>query len=136
MRFSVNKNPLLIVLVVSLIPIGFIGLTMEEGAEGWIGLVILLLISIPLLWALFQSYHEMTDEELIIVFGPIRKRVPFRDIKEVKYSYNPLSSPAWTMKRLEIRYSNYKSILVSTPQDDLEFKKQLEARCPDAEIRI
>ncbi|MFD2923915.1 PH domain-containing protein [Halobacillus naozhouensis] len=81
-----------------------------------------------MLWALV--YHEVTDRHFRIVFGPIKKNIPLYDIKKVHYSYNPLSSPAWTFKRLEISYSHYNSILASTPKNESACRELLKEICP------
>ncbi|MCA1011877.1 PH domain-containing protein [Halobacillus halophilus] len=136
MKFPVKKNPILILLVLALIPLGMIGLFTEDFVEGWIGLIIMIVVSIPLLWALVRSYHEITEDSLIVTFGPIIKTIPLSDIQSVSYTYNPLSSPAWTFKRIAITQSHYKTILISVPQDDEKFKKLLEAKCPSAKIEL
>ncbi|MEK3805319.1 PH domain-containing protein [Bacillus sp. FSL H8-0547] len=62
-----------------------------------------------------------------------------RDIKEVHYSMNPLSSPAWTFKRLKIVYTGSfsssrpaysKFALVSLPKDEKLFFRELSAVNP------
>ncbi|MGP4077829.1 PH domain-containing protein [Halobacillus sp. K22] len=136
MKFPVKKNPILILLVLALIPLGIIGLYTENSAEGWLGLIIMVVIDIPLLWALVRSYHEITEESLIMTFGPIIKTIPLSDIQSVSYTYNPLSSPAWTFKRIAITQLHYKTILISVPQDEQKFKKLLEDKCPQAKIDL
>ncbi|MFZ0369727.1 MAG: hypothetical protein WAM07_08995, partial [Halobacillus sp.] len=76
MKFPVKKNPILILLVLALIPLGMIGLFTEDFVEGWVSLIIMVVVSIPLLWALVRSYHEITEESLIVTFGPIIKTIP------------------------------------------------------------
>ncbi|WP_079529083.1 PH domain-containing protein [Halobacillus hunanensis] len=136
MKFKVKKNPLLVMITLALIPIGLLGFFSEEKNEAWISLLIVTIIAIPMLWALVVSYHEVTDTHFRIVFGPIKKSIPLYDIKGIHYSYNPLSSPAWTFKRLEITYSHYNSILASTPKNESSLRDLLKEKCPRAKIEI
>ena len=135
MIFSVKKNPLLVLLTMALLPLGVLGIY-TDPAEGWIGLIIVIPIAVILLWALFQSYHEVTDDAFIGHFGPIKKRVKLEDIKLVEYSYNPLSSPAWTFKRLSVTNTHHQTYLLSIPKEEDRFREVLQQQCPKATICI
>lgn len=47
---------------------------------------------------------------------------------------NPLSSPALSLKRMEITYGQYDFVLISPINRD-QFMKELSTRCPNAEIK-
>ncbi|MBM7552260.1 PH domain-containing protein [Thalassobacillus pellis] len=134
MKFAVKKNPLLVILVTILIPIAAIFAYMDPD-EGWVGLVLIIVIEAIMIWALFQSYHEVTDVAFNSHFGPIKKSLPLYDIRSVTYSYNPLASPSWTLKRLEVTGSN-ESFRVSAPKDEERLRQVLKERCPNARIEI
>jgi hypothetical protein len=72
---------------------------------------------------------------LVIKYGPFKKIIPLNTIKSVKKTMNPLSSPALSLKRLEIIYGQYNMVLIS-PKDRDEFMKILSKHCPQAEIRL
>lgn len=131
-----KKNPILILVAISLIPLGVFNLYAEMNAESIVGLIILILVDVPLIMALFNSYHEVTDLDFIIVFGPIKKIIPLWEIRTVEYSYNPLSSPSWTFKRIKIVTTHYRTFLMSSPQNETEFKELLKKKCPNAKVLI
>ncbi|MFG6113549.1 PH domain-containing protein [Halobacillus sp. MO56] len=135
MKFQVKKNPFLVLLSIFLLPLGLLGVY-TDPAEGWTGLLIVIPIAGLLLWALFQSYHEVRDDAFIAHFGPIKKRIPLRDIRKVNYSYNPLSSPAWTLKRMKVTDHQHRSYLLSAPKDEEALRDLLQQRCPHATISI
>ncbi|WP_442869044.1 PH domain-containing protein [Bacillus sp. BP-3] len=82
-----------------------------------------------LLWALFHSYHEITSTHLVAVFGFTKTMIPLHEITSIRYTYNLLSAPAWTFKRLEITYSNYDIALISSPKDPDLFMKTMQEKC-------
>ncbi len=140
MKFQIKKNPFLAALILCLIPIIFlvpIG-SFIEGEGQIMSIVIFILISpiiIVLVWALFHSYHEFSDTEFISIFGFIKIKIPFQEIKKVGFSLNPMSSPAWTFKRVKIDYKKFEFALLSLPKDEKLFLRELKKRCPQAEIK-
>ncbi|MEM5017559.1 PH domain-containing protein [Metabacillus indicus] len=131
MKFKVKRNPILVCIIVFLILFPFFLLYQGEPAAP---IVFPFLIAAFLAHALFNSYFVIADQKLKIVFGLIRKEIFIRDMKEVHYSMNPLSSPAWTFKRLKIVYTGSfsssrpaysKFALVSLPKDEKRFFREL-----------
>ncbi|PGL67277.1 PH domain-containing protein [Bacillus sp. AFS055030] len=141
MKFKVKKNPLLVALILSLIPIIFsvpIVSFIEADRTGIIislvAFVFLFPILITLVYALFKTYHELTDNEFKSKFGFITITIPYSEIKTINFSNNPISSPAWTFKRLKIEYKKYGYALLSLPKDEDSFLQEIKKRCPDATI--
>lgn len=87
-------------------------------------------IVVPLffLWMMITTYYLIEEENLVIRFGPFKKIVPLASIKSVKKTMNPLSSPALSLKRLEISYNTYDMVLIS-PKDRDAFIQVLSERC-------
>jgi membrane protein YdbS with pleckstrin-like domain len=87
-------------------------------------------IVVPLffLWMMMTTYYLIEEENLVIRFGPFKKIVPLDSIKSVKKTMNPLSSPALSLKRLEITYNTYDMVLIS-PKDRDEFISILKEKC-------
>ncbi|PGZ97233.1 hypothetical protein COE51_14920 [Bacillus pseudomycoides] len=131
MRFSIQRNPLLSLLIIALFPIPFILFFIEQADVGSIiiGMIISPIIFM-LLWALFHSYHEITNTHLVAVFGFVKVMIPLHEITNIRYTYNLLSAPAWTFKRVEITYSNYDMALISLPKDPDLFMKTMQEKCP------
>lgn len=131
MKFSIRRNPLLSLLIIALCPIPFILFFAKEADAGSIiAGIIMLLIMFMLLWALFHSYHEITNTHLVAVFGFFKIMIPLHEITNIRYTYNLLSAPAWTFKRLEITYSKYDIALISLPKDTDLFMKTMQEKCP------
>ena len=141
MKFKVKKNPLLVTLILSLIPI-IISVPIISFIEGdtagiiisLVVFVFLLPVMIVLVWALFDTYHELTETEFKSKFGFITVNIPYHEIREVRFSNNPVSSPSWTFKRLKIEYKRYEFALLSLPKDEEFFLHEIKKHCPDATI--
>ncbi|PGS56481.1 PH domain-containing protein [Bacillus sp. AFS041924] len=141
MKFKVKKNPLLVILILSLIPI-IVSVPIISFIEGdtagiiisLVVFVFLLPIMIVLVWALFDTYHELTENEFKSKFGFITVNIPYHEIREVRFSNNPVSSPSWTFKRLKIEYKRCEFALLSLPIDEEFFLQEIKKHCPNATI--
>jgi membrane protein YdbS with pleckstrin-like domain len=72
--------------------------------------------------------YELHPEELVIRSGVARYRIPYRDLREVRPTRNPLSAPAWSLDRLKIvRNTGYALI---SPSDKPRFLRELARRAP------
>ncbi|WP_226670609.1 PH domain-containing protein [Metabacillus litoralis] len=101
--------------------------------ESIIILSLSIILPIFILWMWLTTYYVITENKLIIRFGPFKKHIELDTIKSVKKTMNPLSSPALSLRRLEIVYHQYNSILIS-PLDREEFIEILSKRCPHIKI--
>ncbi len=72
------------------------------------------------LWLFATTKYEIKEANLYISSGPIKFNFPIRDIISVKATRNPLSSPALSLDRLEIKYGSGKTTLIS-PKDKSNF---------------
>ncbi len=79
------------------------------------------------------TYYLIEEENLVIRFGPFKKTVPLDAIKSVKKTMNPLSSPALSLKRLEITYNTYDMVLIS-PKDRDAFIEIISSRYKNIKI--
>ncbi len=80
-----------------------------------IGLVAVLTLGFPV-WLLFSTYYLVEANTLKVRCGPFKWLIPLYAIKSVKPSRSILSSPALPLSRLEIKYGQGQTILVS-PKD-------------------
>jgi hypothetical protein len=78
------------------------------------------------LWIFTSTYYLVSDAELLVRSGPVRRQIPLRTIKSVRPSRNLLSSPALSLDRLEIAYGNSR-VLIS-PKDKDGFLRALAER--------
>lgn len=86
-----------------------------------------------ILWMWLTTYYVINENHLVIRFDPFKKMVPLESIKSVKKTMNPISSPALSLKRIEIVYDQYNTVLIS-PIDRDEFIKVLLKQCKDIKI--
>jgi hypothetical protein len=91
-------------------------------------------LGVYMLYALVNSYILITDNEFISIFGFYKKPIKLSSIKSVRYTWNPISSQAWTFKRLEITFDGYNMLLLSRPKDSEQLFNLLEKKCMNAQI--
>jgi hypothetical protein len=89
-------------------------------------------------WIWFGTGYEISDDELKIRCGPFRQRIPLQEIREIKRTRSPLSAPACSLDRMEIKYGKSKQVMIS-PADREGFIKMLIEKSPqinlDEELR-
>ncbi len=84
-------------------------------------------------WVWSTTDYTVTSGELLVRSGPFHWRVPLADIREVKPTRNPLSSPALSLDRLEVRYRH--GMLLISPEDKDGFLRSLVDRTSHLELR-
>lgn len=85
---------------------------------GSIGLVLIILLAVR---------YEVSEDYLVVKLGPYSYiEIKVSDIKSVERSYNPLSSPASSLKRLHVKAKN-NSVLIS-PANEQDFFRVLTSR--------
>lgn len=86
-------------------------------------MILSVLIFLPVNYTLLES-------QLLIRFGLFRHRINYQDIKSVNKTFNLLSSPALSLKRIEIQYSKGIGFTLISPNDIESFVKDLSIKCP------
>lgn len=71
-------------------------------------------------WLFTTTKYEIRGDDLHVSSGPVKLNVQISQITSVKTTRNPLSSPALSLDRLEIRYGDGKRTLIS-PKDKSGF---------------
>ncbi len=90
--------------VAALVSVGGAVLSVFEGhPEGVLGAVVMVIVFGTLV---FPMNYTVADDALVIRFGMVRSRVKYTDIRAVKPTHNPLSSPAMSLDRLHIDCGN------------------------------
>jgi hypothetical protein len=82
-----------------------------------------------MLWSFYGTGYTLLPDELLIRSGPFRFHVAIGEITSVVPSRNPLSSPACSLDRLEIRYRGGRSRILISPEDKPAFLEALAERC-------
>ncbi len=90
----------------------------------WVGIPVILIYGF-VIWIFRTTYYVIEGSELLVRSGPFRWRVTISEIDDILPTRNPLSSPALSLDRLKISYSNGRSIMIS-PADREGFLKAIE----------
>jgi membrane protein YdbS with pleckstrin-like domain len=96
--------------------------------------VLLILVAAFMLWTLYRTRYTLTESTLIVQSGPFRWVIDMKAITEVFPTRNPLSSPACSLDRLQIRYGNSRPGIMISPQDKAGFLRALAARSPGLKL--
>lgn len=97
------------------------------GEEGLISLAAFGIIVASYIFLVFPLYYEFERDGLLIRFGLIRYRIPYKDIEHVRSVRSVMGAPALSLERLEIHHGKALPTMIS-PRDRQEFLKALSAR--------
>ena len=77
----------------------------------------------------FPMRYGIAEDVIVVRHGVVRQKVVLRDITEVEPSRSPLSSPALSLDRLNIKFGEgfFKSVMVS-PKDKSGFLDELATK--------
>ena len=107
-----------------------VGRAFQTGnwTDGLIGLLTLLFVLAIYFGLIFPMRYGITQDRLIVRAGLTRQEVPLEQIVEVRRTYNPLSSPALSLDRLQITTTGrlFNMVLIS-PAQQTEFVNELAA---------
>lgn len=117
MRFSSKKDLWLWAIIWGTIIICFLPLFFEP----LVAIFLTLPTAVFLIWLGFSTNYSITDKEILIKSGPIRKSICIKDIKTISSVKNPLSAPALSLDRLEIIYGDQFNIALVSPEDKQTF---------------
>lgn len=125
---------LLAVIGASILPVVFLDQSTNPDnstlAYGIIGVTVAFVCAI-----LFTLRYNVGENHLIVKIGPITYcTIKLSDIESITRSYNPLSSPASSLKRLLITSKN-KNVLIS-PSNETAFIQLLTARNSNIKVRV
>jgi len=96
-------------------------------------LLIFVPINLFIAWIWFGTGYTITDMYLKIQSGPFRFNILLQKIKRIKKTRNPLSSPALSLNRIEIKYNKYSSIMIS-PENTDKFIEEIISKNPHVKI--
>jgi hypothetical protein len=111
---------------------GMVPVFLEEGTLGTQILVagVCLGMDALMLWVLYGTGYTITSDQLLIRCGPFTFPVPLDEIDAVTPTRNPLSSPACSLDRLKIAYSDSMRSIMISPKDKPGFLSTIVQRCP------
>ena len=100
----------------------------------WIGLLIILIVSIFIGHIFLSTYYIIENKVLRVKSGfIIDEKINIDTILKIEETNNALSAPANSLDRLLISYNKFNSILVS-PKEKNEFITQLTLLNPNIEV--
>lgn len=100
-----------------------------RAGGGLMALLPTALIALAYLGAVFPLYYELEDDALVIRAGLLRSRIPYAQIRAVRPTRNPLSSPALSLDRLHVDAGSALGPNIS-PADREGFLSALLSRAP------
>lgn len=138
-RFPSKRDGWLIAVLATVLGISCVsllaGLLTPGSSPGlWSVAGILLAASAFVVWIWTGTEYLLSENELLVRSGPFRWQVPVADIHEIRPTKSPLSSPALSLDRLEIRYGKGNVLLIS-PQDKDRFLRSLAVHAHHLEFR-
>jgi hypothetical protein len=96
-------------------------------------LLIMVAVILFIGWIWFGTGYEISETELKIRCGPFRQRIPLQGIEEIKRTRSPLSSPACSLDRIEIKHGKSKRVMIS-PADKENFIKTIIQKSPQIQL--
>ena len=100
----------------------------QQGAvlDGWIAVGVVLLVVVLFATIIIPCRYTLTDDGLLIQSGLIKTKIEYRRMKDVKPSWNPLSAPALSLRRVKIKLD--KGFALVSPKRRDEFIVELKRR--------
>lgn len=121
--------PLLGVPPVASVAVTILLLRVGTPAESLVGFGSMLAVVALYVGLVFPMKYGMDDEFLHVRFGLCRRRIRLADITDVRPTNNPLSSPALSLDRLQVRFgSGLWGALMISPAERGEFLDELARR--------
>ncbi|MGJ8676195.1 MAG: PH domain-containing protein [Akkermansiaceae bacterium] len=112
---------IVIVLAIALIVLIYpaIEIIGSNSPRNWVGinfyLIVTFLTIISVVLVGVPCKYTLAKKELLIQCGVIKYKVAYGDITEAKLSRNPLSAPAWSLDRIQIK--TRKSMYLISPKN-------------------
>ena len=111
-----------------------------SGEGWWGGLLSLVLILVIYLVLVLPMRYGLDEQTLIIRHGLVKQRLPLARIESVRPTRNPLSSPALSLDRLNVRYGAgfFRSVMISPADRDrfLDFlAERAGLQCDEDQLR-
>jgi hypothetical protein len=84
------------------------------------------------IWLLTSTYYVVMPDALLIRSGPISRRVAATSLRSLEATRNPLSSPALSLDRIEVRYDGGRALI--SPRDREGFVRAVLAAAPQVSV--
>ncbi|MDP2560599.1 PH domain-containing protein [Psychrobium sp. 1_MG-2023] len=84
-------------------------------------------------WVLLRNLYEITNDNLIVGFGPLTWHIPYKSITKISHTTEASLAPALSFHRIKIHYGINQVIMIS-PKDENHFLNLLKRHVQDIEI--
>ena len=125
MKFASKRDWWFSLILVAVPLFAFVMLSMDFNLTA---MVVLSLAAGMIFWLWFGTYYLFRDDHLQVASGPFCIRIYYSEVKSVRSTDNPLSAPALSLKRLEIRHNQGMGFTLVSPVKPEEFVRELEKR--------
>lgn len=113
----------------------FGGLMLASAHKNWFAVSLLFFLMLFVMHVFLYTYYEIHGHMLKIKCGILIDRdVNIYDVASVKETYNPLSAPATSLDRIELKLKGKDSVLLS-PQNKKAFVEHLLSVDPQIQVQ-
>ena len=109
-----------------------LALALSTGGRNVVMLAILCPALAFVLWLLAGTTYAVTPDALIVRAGPFRWSIPASSLRSLQATHNPLSSPALSLDRIDVRHMGGR-VLIS-PRDQEGFVRAVLAIAPQVSV--
>ena len=108
---------------------------LSMSSPKWLGIVILLPVILFIIHLFMNTHYTIKGDLLKIKCGFLfNKTINIQSITKISETTNPMSAPATSLDRLEIRYNTYDYVIIS-PKHKRAFIEELISLKPTIEIK-
>ncbi|HRR08136.1 MAG TPA: PH domain-containing protein [Rhodothermales bacterium] len=102
----------------------------------WVGALVVLAVT-GFVYYIFTTTYYVIDQNILRVRSGffIDLKINIQDIHAISETRNPLSAPATSLDRLEIRYAHRSMVLIS-PKDKVGFIREIRGINPHVVVRL
>jgi uncharacterized membrane protein YdbT with pleckstrin-like domain len=108
---------------------------LQQGV--WVSVVVVVAVLTFVGILIWPLYYEITPSELFVRSGLLHWEIPLKSIQQVCPTHNMLTSPALSLDRLRIDYSQNgkECFMLISPKDKPGFLRDLAQTAGDLEVR-
>lgn len=82
----------------------------------------------------FTTGYTLQEKALFIQLGPIKRTIPYGEMRRVRKAFGLQPGPALSLDKLEIVYGDRMDHVFISPERDSVFLHELKQRCPRLKI--
>lgn len=100
----------------------------HRGGSSWVEAMLPAVVGAGLpVWLLLSTSYTVRGDQLVVICGPFRWRIPVASITAIVPTRSFISGPALSMDRLRIDYDQGRRALLVSPDDQQAFIRAIES---------